>query len=74
MQQIWKEEKCEYCEEPMPFGKMYVAILERNEDWSKNLTIQGHKYCTMAMHNHYKRTGKLITKQEVLTEQFDPMI
>jgi hypothetical protein len=69
------EDKCAFCKEAIPGGNGYITTLKWHPDgWEHSVHAYGHKRCLMALQNHYKRTGKIMTMKEVEDERFDPSI
>jgi hypothetical protein len=66
--------KCDYCEQEMPFNKMYSCTPNPTGDYKTTKFYGGHKRCMMALHSHYQRTGKIMTEKEIEAERFDPSI
>lgn len=71
-----KPSHCAYCEEELPasWSNVYNATLKFDPDINKRIDVMGHKRCVMAISNHYKRTGRIMTQKEVEAERFDPSI
>lgn len=65
---------CDYCEQEMPFNKMYSCTLEHTGDYKTTKFYGGHKYCMSAMMGAFKRFGRKMTEKEVEDAAFDASI